>query len=138
MRVCIDTNVMVRLFGSASPFRPIQNALVDGRLQLALSTEILLEYQEVITRLSSAERWRQVSQWLALLSLRHGNIVRVDPQFRFGVIVSDPDDNKFVDCAIAAEVDYVITDDTDFAVLHNAGYKPRPISPGEFIAKHLG
>lgn len=121
MRVCIDTNVMVRLFGSASPFRPIQAALVDGRLQLAVSTEILLEYQEVITRLSSAERWRQVSQWFALLSLRHGNIVRVDPQFRFRVITSDSDDNKFVDCAIAAETDYVITDDTDFAALNNAG-----------------
>lgn len=138
MRVCIDTNVMVRLFGSASPFRPIQAALVDGGLQLALSTEILLEYQEVITRLSSAERWRQVSQWFALLSLRHGNIVRADPQFRFRVITSDPDDNKFVDCAIAVEADYVITDDTDFAALNNAGYKPRAITPAEFIAKHLG
>jgi len=37
--------------------------------------------------------------------------------FHFGLISSDPDDNKFVDCAIAANVDYVITNGRYFRVL---------------------
>jgi predicted nucleic acid-binding protein len=42
MTVCLDTNVLVRIFGTRQPFRPILRALLDGRLTLAVSTEILL------------------------------------------------------------------------------------------------
>lgn len=47
------------------------------------------------------------------------------------------DDNKFVDCAIAAQADYIITADHHLAALNGSGYKPRPISPQEFIQAHL-
>ena len=60
------------------------------------------------------------------------------PQYRFGVIIPDPDDNKFCDCAIAAEADFVVTDDAHFTVLKSGGYKPKPITPEEFIRVHLG
>jgi putative PIN family toxin of toxin-antitoxin system len=137
MRICIDTNVLVQLFGLNSPFRAIQTALVDGRLELAVSTEILLEYEEVITRLGSVSRWQQVSRWLDLLALQHRSIIRIEPKFRFHVITNDPDDNKFIDCAVAAGADYVVTDDADFTALRNAGYKPQPITPIDLIARHL-
>jgi predicted nucleic acid-binding protein len=38
-----------------------------------------------------------------------------------------------VDCAIAANADFIITNDSDYAPLANAGYKPQPISPEEFM-----
>ena len=41
----------------------------------------------------------------------HGNIRQTEPQFRFAVIIADADDNKFCDCAITAEADFVVTDD---------------------------
>ena len=137
MRVCIDTNVLVRLFGTRAPFAAINGALIAGVLELVVSNDILLEYEEVVTRLSGAERARQIALFFEKLSALHDNIIRVDPQFQFRVIASDPDDNKFVDCAIAAEADFVVTDDTHFAVLRNAGYKPQPITPEEFIARIL-
>lgn len=56
MRVCIDTNVLVQLFGTARPYRKIADALQQGRLELALSNEILFEYEETITQLSGAAR----------------------------------------------------------------------------------
>jgi uncharacterized protein len=137
MTVCLDTGVFFQIFGRKQPFHPILRALLDGRLTLAVSTEILLEYQEVITRLSGAERWRDVAALLELLEQLHDNIRHIEPQFRFNVISIDPDDNKFCDCAIAAEANFVVAEDNHFDVLKSAGYKPKPIKPDEFIRQFL-
>lgn len=137
MTVCLDTNVFLQIFGRKQPYHQILRALLEGRLTLAVSTEILLEYQEVTTTLSGAERWRDVESFLELLNQLHGNVRQVEPQFRFAVITQDPDDNKFCDCAIAAEADFVVTDDAHFDALNSAGYKPKRILPDEFIREHL-
>ena len=60
-----------------------------------------------------------------------------EPQFRFRTITTDPDDNKFVDCAIAVDADFILTSDRHFEALRSSGYKPKPIDPEEFIGKHL-
>ena len=137
MTVCLDTNVFLQIFGRRQPYHQILRALLDGRLTLAVSNEILLEYEEVTGKLSGAQRWREVIAFLELLNQLHGNIRQTEPQFRFAVITADPDDNKFCDCAIAADADFVVTDDAHFAVLKTAGYKPQPVSPDEFIRVHL-
>ncbi|HEY5297025.1 MAG TPA: putative toxin-antitoxin system toxin component, PIN family [Verrucomicrobiae bacterium] len=137
MTVCLDTGVFLQIFGRKQPFHPILRALLDGRLTLAVSTEILLEYQEIITRLSGAERWRDVAALLELLAQLHGNIRHVEPQFRFNVISIDPDDNKFCDCAIASEANFVVAEDNHFDVLKSAGYKSKPVKPEEFIRQWL-
>lgn len=137
MTVCLDTSVFLQIFGRKQPFQLILRALLDGRITLAVSKEILLEYQEIITRLSGAERWRDVAALLELLAQLHGNIRHVEPQFRFNVISIDPDDNKFCDCAIAAEANFAIAEDNHFEVLKSAGYKPKPIKPDEFIRQFL-
>jgi putative PIN family toxin of toxin-antitoxin system len=137
MTVCLDTGVLLQIFGRKQPFQPILRALLDGRLTLAVSTEILLEYEEITTRLSGAERWRDILALLEILAQLHGNVRPVEPQFRFGIIATDPDDNKFCDCAIAAEANFVVTEDAHFLPLKSAGYRPQPILPHEFIRQHL-
>ena len=137
MRVCIDTNVLVQLFGQGQPWCPIREALLTGRIELAISNGILLEYQETVIRLSGAARWQQIEAFLTLVFHLHATILFLEPQFRFGVIIADPDDNKCVDCAVAAQADYIITTDHHFAALNGSGYKPRPITPQEFIQAHL-
>ena len=137
MRVCIDTNVLVQLFGQNQAGSPIRDALLAGRIELAISNEILFEYQETITRLSGAARWQQVERFFTLLFYLHANVLFVNPQFRFGIVTADPDDNKLVDCAIAAQAEYVITSDRHFGALAASGYKPRPITPQEFVQAHL-
>ena len=42
------------------------------------------------------------------------NVERVTPYFRFNLITSDPDDNKFVDCAITAGAKYIVSNDRHF------------------------
>lgn len=137
MRVCIDTNTLLQLFGRNQAGRPIRDALLAGRVELAISNEILLEYEETITLLSGPARWQQVERFLALLFQLHANVLFIEPQYRFGVIVADADDNKFSDCAIAAQADFIITSDRHFGVLAGSGYKPRPIKPEEFVQTHL-
>lgn len=46
-------------------------------------------------------------------------------------------DDAFVDCAIVAEADLIITEDRHFETLRGSGYKPQPITPSEFIQRHL-
>jgi uncharacterized protein len=58
MTVCLDTGVFLQIFGRRQPFYAILRALLDGRIVVALSTEILLEYEEVTVGLSGTERWR--------------------------------------------------------------------------------
>jgi predicted nucleic acid-binding protein len=75
---------------------------------------------------------------MELIELTSGNLIRISPHFQFHVISADPDDNAFTDCAIAANADYVITEDTHFLPLANAGYRPQPVTPAVFIERHGG
>lgn len=137
MRVCIDTNVLIQIFGRAGPFGRIADVLQQGRLELAVSNEILLEYEETLTRLSGQARWQMVWRFLEGVSRLHNNVLYVEPHFRFQLIATDPDDNKFADCAVAVEADFILTNDRHFDVLSSSGYKAKPIEPGLFIANHL-
>lgn len=137
MIVCIDTNVLLQAAKPDHNFTPIISAWFRRQFRLAVSTAILAEYEEIITRLSGPDRWRQLERVFHLADARGDLLMHVSPSFRFQVITADPDDNKFTDCAITANADYVVTEDRHFDVLADAGYKPLPISPAEFIRHHL-
>ena len=133
MRVCFDTNVLMRVFTQQRSFPGLLRALLNRRLTLAVSNEILFEYQEVITRLYGSEAWNEVEAILERLH-RLDCIVEVSPAYRFNVISADPDDNKFVDCAIAANATYVVSYDRHFDALASSAYQPRIISPEELVS----
>lgn len=137
MIVCIDTNTVIQATAASHPYHRILNAWVAGRFAWAVSTAILHEYAEVHERLNRSERWRKLVLLMDLCELVEGNVVRVNPHYQFHVLPNDPDDNKFTDCAITAGADYVITEDSHFQPLAGAGYRTQPISPAEFIARHL-
>lgn len=54
--------------------------------------------------------------------LTRKNVKRFDPHFSFGLITQDPDDNKFVDCAIISNADYIVTEDKHFNVLKEISF----------------
>ena len=136
MIVCIDTNSLVQLFGKKSRFRAIAVALMGGQIELALSTAILLEYEEVAAAMYGPVFAREVMHFLDLAAAS-GFIRHFTPQFHFRIITADPDDDIFADCAIAADAEYIITEDRHFKALRNAGDKPQPITPEEFIRQFL-
>ena len=138
MIICIDTNTVVQALAEHHPFHPILDAWITGHLTWAVSTPILLEYEEVLTRLSGPARWRKLARLMDLAELTSENLLRVTPSFQFRVVTADPNDNIFTDCAITAGADYLLTEDAHFAPLAEAGYKPRSISPQQFIAHLAG
>ena len=138
MIVVLDTNVVFEGRATGHPYRCILDSCVDGRIYWAVSTAILTEYQEVIRRKEPPSAWMKMAMLMDLIGATRGTMIHVNPQFQFRIIGGDPDDNPFVDCAIAAHADYIITKDSDFAPLKNAGYKPQPITPEDFIARYRG
>jgi putative PIN family toxin of toxin-antitoxin system len=137
MRVCIDTNVLLQLFSNNPRWPELLEALTHGRVKWAVSTSILLEDEEVTVRQSGPRRWQQVAGVIDALDYVLGSIRFVDPRFQFHAILADPDDNKFSDCAIAAQADFILTEDAHFDALRGSGHKPQPISPDDFIRQHL-
>ena len=136
MIVVVDTNAVLGAFTEGHAHRPILDAWLEGRLTWAVSTEILLEYEEILTRRSGQER---ASKALHLIEVMADADLcrRIVPHFQWRLISADPDDDKFADCAIAAEAEWIITEDAHFDALKNSGHKPQPITPAEFIARCL-
>ena len=115
MRLVIDTNVWLVIIPAYSKYAFIYNQIKSGSLTIIISNEILFEYEELMK-----QRYPSISvneEIRKLLSLE--GIEFVKPEFRWNLIAADPDDNKFVDCAIAANADYIITNDNHFSVLKN-------------------
>jgi predicted nucleic acid-binding protein len=54
----------------------------------------------------------------------HDNLRRIEPTYQWRLITADPDDDKFADCAIAAEPEWIVTEDARFEVLKHSGHKP--------------
>ncbi len=137
MIVCLDTNVVLQMFGSTGRHRPLLLALLSGRLVWALSNAILLEYEETVLALSTRTRWENLLAAIFQVSEKFGTMRFIAPRFDHQLIAADPDDNKFVDCALAADADFLITNDGHFDPLKSAGYNTQPITPQEFIVRFL-
>jgi putative PIN family toxin of toxin-antitoxin system len=113
--VVIDTNCLLQIIARRSPYRPIWDAFLEGRYVLCVSDEILDEYQEVLGQQITPT----IAENVVLLILNQDNVQFVDPHFRMRLITSDPDDNKFVDCAFAAGADYLVSEDSHFSILRS-------------------
>ena len=137
MIVVLDTNVVLRMFGAKSTLQKLVEAISYGRISVAVSPAIWLEYEEISLALGGEKHWEKLDKLFTLVSAAHGTIVRTQPAFRFATIPADPDDNAFADCAISAHADFVLTDDRHFRSLTNAGYKPQPLNPEDFIVQYL-
>lgn len=111
--IVLDTNRLVQMLSAHSPYHLAWLAFREGRYTLCVSNEILNEYQEIIERVSSAEVARNIVNAI----VRSPYTKFLNPHFRFRLIEQDPDDNKFVDCAIMAGADYIVSEDAHFRVL---------------------
>ena len=113
LRVVLDTNCLIQSVSRRSPYYRIWSDFIAERYALCVTTEILEEYAEILTQHLSPT----VAEIVVAAILRANNTVRVDAQFRFNLIEIDPDDNKFVDCAIVSNAAYIVTNDAHFNCL---------------------
>lgn len=111
--VVVDTNCLLQMISLHSPYRPAWNAFREGRYIICVSNEIISEYMEILGQQTTPF----IAENIVNAILRSPFCQRFDPQYRFGLIKQDPDDNKFVDCAIIANADYIVSNDKHFKVL---------------------
>ena len=111
--IVLDTNCLLACLPRRSPFRHIWEAFLDGRYNLCFTTDILDEYEEIIAQKTNPE----IAGNVIRLILEKSNTKKIDVFFKFELITVDPDDNKFVDCAVAAGANFIVSNDRHFDVL---------------------
>ncbi len=111
--IVLDTNCLLRTVSQRSEYYKVWEEFIYGTYTLCVTTDILEEYEEII----SSHMSPLAAQIVIETILRANNVKRVDAHFRFGLITADVDDNKFVDCAIAANAKFIVSDDSHFKVL---------------------
>ena len=130
LRVVLDTNVLLVSIARKSKYRPIFDSLLEGRFQAVISNEILTEYIEIIERKANVFVATNIAESITNLP----NVEKIEISYKWNLITTDPDDNKFVDCAIAGRVKYVVTDDKHFNILKEIPFpKVDIISIEEFL-----
>jgi uncharacterized protein len=113
MKLVIDTNCLLVSIPKLSETRWLFDAIKSGLFQIGITTEILEEYEEIIGSFYSPSLATNVVEMIPNLQ----SSIWVTLYYNWRLIEVDLDDNKFVDCAIACQADYIITHDKHFKVL---------------------
>ncbi len=113
MKVVLDTNILLVAIPTKSRYRIIFDSLINNDLTLIISNEILSEYTEIIERKTNSMIANNICEMLISLQ----NVHKQEVYYRWRLISEDADDNKFVDCAIASNADYLISNDKHFNCL---------------------
>jgi uncharacterized protein len=111
-KVVLDTNVLLVSISSKSKLHWIFQNLLDGKYILCVTTDILTEYAEIIEHQMGVLASENALGVLENLS----NVEFITNHYKFNLL-KDEDDNKFVDCCIAANADFIVTHASDFNIL---------------------
>ena len=125
-KIVLDTNCLISSLSRRGQYYPVWKGLQTGEFVLCVSTEILEEYAEIITQKMSVE----VAANVIHLLLESKYVELINPYFKLQLIEADHDDNKFVDCAFAANATYIVSDDKHYDVLKEVEF-PQQGRPAE-------
>jgi len=131
--IVLDTNCLLICIASKSKFHSVWTAFLNEEFILCVSNEIINEYEEILAQQTSPKFAEKVIH----IILNSNNTIFVNPYFRFRFIVNDPDDNKFVDCAIASNADYIVSQDAHFEILKKIDFPKVNVIKIEEFVKYL-
>jgi putative PIN family toxin of toxin-antitoxin system len=127
MKVVIDTQILLRSIPKNALEKIIYHAFDRKEFTWVVSNEIISEYAELISK------WYGVQTMSFILSilLESENHQRFEPSYKWQLLEDDPDDNKFVDCALGANVDFLVSDDKH---IRNLLRKTKPFPPIQIVS----
>ena len=114
-RIVLDTNCLIAILSRKGNYFPVWQGLHQGKYILCVSNDILEEYEEILSQKTNAIIAANVIQAI----INSPFVEFIDTYFHFHLIEHDKDDNKFVDCAIAANAQYIVSEDAHFKHLKN-------------------
>ncbi|MBI3617427.1 MAG: putative toxin-antitoxin system toxin component, PIN family [Candidatus Omnitrophica bacterium] len=134
MRIILDTNVLASgLFFPGIPLK-ILKSINQGKYRIIASQEIVDEYKRTIDKL--ANRFPNVINANTQLELIILSSDICQPQKLIEPVCADPDDDKFISCAIASKTKIVISGDKH--LLDVSGYKDiEVLTPRQFVDKYI-
>lgn len=109
MIIVCDTNILISAthFPGSSPDEVI-NFVREGSIELAISPEILSEFERVLKKKFGASK-EEIKETTG--SIKEMAVI-VKPTEKINLIKQDPTDNKILECALKAKADYIISGDT--------------------------
>lgn len=118
MKVVLDTNILLVSISKRSNFRWIFDAFLDEKLTFCVTTDILNEYDEILSRYLGKESANVILQILE----NAPNVEFTTRYFKWYLVKNDADDDKFVDCFVASEANFLVTHDKHFNILKNVPF----------------
>lgn len=111
--IVLDTNCLLAVLPSISPYHKVWTDIIRGAVCLCVSNDVIEEYEEILSIKTTPEIAKVVIEAI----LEAPRIKNVKPSFFYNLITADPDDNKFVDCAICGNAELIVTNDAHFDIL---------------------
>ena len=128
--IVLDTNCLLQTLPSKSPYHKIWTEVLEGRISLCVNTDILEEYEEILAQKTTPDIARNVVDAIVNLT----TTTMQNTYVHFEMLSADMDDNKFVDCAIASDAEYIVTNDKHFNPLREIPWpKVEIIKIAEFV-----
>ncbi len=129
IKVVVDTNVFVSSFFDGNP-RKIIDLWKTGAITLCLTRHIVDEYVTVLKRLGLQDE--QELEELLQLFAQGFHVLFTATTPKLNIVRDDPDDNKFIECAVALKSGYIISGDSHLTAIQDyMGIKI--VSPKEFL-----
>ncbi len=133
-KLVLDTNIVISALHRAESDPDIILSLVlDKEAKVAvlhLSKEIYDEYKEVLSR-DKFSYFNQTRVKDILRKIKKA-AVWVDPKVQVNVVKVDPADNKFLECALACQADFLITGNTKHFPFKDF-HQTKVVNPREFL-----
>lgn len=118
MKLVLDTNSLIQCVSRRSRYHDLWLSFIDGRNNICVTTEILNEYVEILQR----ETTENFASLVLEVILNNPHTLFINTFYKFNLISTDPDDNKFIDCAVAAQAKYIVTEDHHYDVLRHVEF----------------
>ncbi len=136
IQLVLDTNVFVSALFWAGPPRKILEAWGEQKIQLILSTEIMQEYTRIAYALSHKRNLAEDAHVAIVLEIVAIYGKFVSPVMLDRAISRDPDDDKFLACAIGAGCQLIISGDKDLLDI-SGSVGINVCTPGQFVKIYL-
>ena len=132
MKVIFDTNVVASAsFWRGPPFDCLA-AWAQGRCEAVVSPALLAEYYETIEELRLEYPRRKPVEWIDALT---ESAELIFPTERATGATPDAGDEMVLECALAAEADYIVTGDKKHLLPLREFHDIRIVSPSDFLRR---
>ena len=114
MKIVLDTNILLISVSRKSRFNQILQSFIDEKYIICITDDILFEYEEILKKYFNDIFAEEILKLIEYAP----NVIWINSFYKWNLILNDPDDNKFVDCAIATGAKYLVSNDRHFKILN--------------------